>query len=53
LKFFEDLKREFPLSTDKGAKAEMPPQQLLQRLEKIAPGFQAWGGTFSSPSDAR
>lgn len=53
LKLLFDLRRDLPL-TDKSPgytaplTTRMKPEELLQRLEKIAPGFQAWAIEFKS-----
>lgn len=54
LKFLADLKREFPLVPSraeymKPIDTRMKPSQLLELLEKIAPGFQKWAAAFDSP----
>jgi len=58
LKFLSDLKRSFPQSGDSRTpngppKTKMTPAQLLEQLEKIAPGFQKWAAAgFSSAAQA-
>jgi len=51
LKFLSDLQRELPLTTAnidrKPVATRMKPAQLLERLEKIAPGFQKWATEFN------
>lgn len=43
LEFVKDARREFP----QVAKPEpLPPAEVLGRLERIAPGFEAWGERF-------
>jgi hypothetical protein len=53
LKFLSDLKREFPLTTAKPVyegpvTGRMKPAEVLERLEKVAPGFKKWASGFSS-----
>lgn len=54
LKFLRDLRRDFPSNGDSPGFAplasRMKPELLLERLEKIAPGFQEWAAGFSSAS---
>jgi len=47
LDFLIDVKKEFPRSTNTGTTPAMTPRQVLQRLERIAPGFEAWSATFN------
>ena len=53
VKFLRDLKRKFP-QTSSAARYENPPAsrlkpaELLEQLEKIAPGFQRWAEGFRS-----
>ena len=59
LEFLRELKRHFPAGPDakigasasasvqkKAKKRSIPPEQALEKLEVIAPGFQSWGGAF-------
>jgi len=52
LGFLSDLRKEFPLSGE--PLAYSPPErrlevgQIVERLDKIAPGFRAWLATFNS-----
>jgi hypothetical protein len=52
LSFLSGLRKEFPLSGDPLAYTppERRPQvgEVIERLDKIAPGFQAWAATFNS-----
>ena len=56
IKFLHDLKRKFP-QTSNVARYENPPAsrlkpaELLEQLEKIAPGFQRWAEGFRPHSD--
>lgn len=54
LQFVADLKSQFPLVASRAEymkpfDTRMKPSQLLERLEKIAPGFQKWAAAFDSP----
>ena len=52
LKFLTDLRREFPKTGDSRGfppvGTRMKPEEVLARLEKIAPGFQRWAAGFNS-----
>jgi len=55
LQFLRDLKREFPRTAGRSSResgATIPPAQVLERLEKIAPGFQKWATEFNSSAAA-
>ncbi len=55
LKFLIDLRRDLPLTDSSPGyaapvRSRMPPQELIERLEKIAPGFKEWAVGFNSSS---
>lgn len=58
LKFLTDVKQEFPrtpgstLGVEEPLDRKMKPEQLVEQLEIIAPGFKAWAVQFSSGPQA-